>query len=176
MQARTPFKDRMQLLINHLPSLTVKNKTMIKRLFLTLICASCLTIVRAQTTPNEIVEKFFGMYSKEPLTAVDYIFSTNKWVANKEEGVRDLKNKLKITIEGLGEYCGYEVLAEKTAGANVKLMTFLVKYDRQPLRLTLLFYKPRDKWQLNHFSYGEGLSEELEEASKLYRLKENNNW
>lgn len=49
----------------------------------------------------------------------------------------------------------------------------LVKYDRQPLRFSFTFYKAKDVWQLYNFEYIDRLIEELDESSKVYRLKEN---
>ena len=37
----------------------------------------------------------------------------------------------------------------------------------------MLFYKPSKEWRLLNFSYDDTLDEELTEASKAYRLKEN---
>jgi hypothetical protein len=56
------------------------------------------------------------------------------------------------------------------------MITYIVKYDREPLRFTFFFYKPKDVWRVSNFSYDENISDELEEAAKVYRLKENINW
>ena len=151
------------------------------RLFLrlTLIGFISLTFIApsfGQTTTKEITDKFFEIYAKEPAKAVDYGFSTNKWMDRKLDAVTDLKNKLKNLIDLCGDYFGYELLSEKTAGQNIKMVTFIVKYDREPLRFIFFFYKPKDKWQLNNFSYDEDIDKDLEEATKAYRLNENINW
>jgi hypothetical protein len=67
----------------------------------------------------------------------------------------------------------YEKLTERTAGQSLIVITYLVKYDREPIRFTFTLYKADDYWQVNNFSYDENLGDELEEAAKLYRLKEN---
>jgi hypothetical protein len=48
-----------------------------------------------------------------------------------------------------------------------------VKYDRQPIRFNFLFYSPNGQWQLQNFSFDDGIDEELKEAAKIYKLKEN---
>lgn len=141
-----------------------------------LIVCSALTNSSAQTTTKEITEKFFSLYAKDPIKAVEYAFSTNKWFDKNQEGVSNLKNKLKNTIDLCGEYYGYEILSEKTAGECIKMVTFIVKYDRQPIRLSFLMYKPKDIWKVNNFSYDENIDDDLEEATKAYRLKENISW
>lgn len=145
-------------------------------LFISLIFTTCFTKTFGQTKTQEITDKFFSIYSKDPAKAVDYCFSTNKWMDRKLEAITDLKNKLKNLIELCGDYYGYELLSEKTAGQNIKMVTFILKYDREPIRFSFFFYKPKDKWQLNNFSYDEDIDKDLEEATKAYRLKENISW
>jgi hypothetical protein len=84
-----------------------------------------------------------------------------------------VKNKIKNLTELVGDYYGYELLTVKTAGPSVKIMTFVVKYDREPLRFIFLMYKAKDTWRVNNFSFDEELGDELTESAKAYRLKEN---
>jgi hypothetical protein len=149
----------------------------IKKLtFAGLFLFACLTKSIGQTTTNEITDKFFSLYSKDPIQAVDYAFSTNKWFDRQQDAVTNLKNKLKTTIGLCGDYYGYELLSEKTAGPSIKMITYIVKYDREPIRFTFFFYKPKDSWRVSNFSYDENIDNDLEEATKAYRLKENINW
>jgi hypothetical protein len=138
-------------------------------LLLTLIIAES----SGQTTPNEIAEKFFSIYSKDPLKAVDYAFSTNKWFDKQKDAVVGVKNKIKNLTDLVGDYYGYELLAEKSAGPSVKILTFIAKYDREPLRFIFLMYKAKDSWRVNNFSFDEDIGDELTESAKAYRLKEN---
>lgn len=146
------------------------------RIFLCLFLSFILTNTFGQTTTKEITDKFFSIYSKNPAKAIDYGFSTNKWLDRKIDAVTDLKNKLKNLIDLCGDYYGYELLSEKTAGENIKMVTFIVRYDREPIRFTFFFYKPNGTWRLNNFSYDEDIDKDLEEATKAYRLKENLNF
>ena len=127
-----------------------------------------------QSTTKEITDKFFTIYEKEPIKAVEYAFSTNKWFDRQQDAVANLKSKLKNLIELCGEYNGYEILSEKTAGESVKMITYIVKYDREPIRFTFLMYKSKNTWKVNNFSYDEDIDKDLDEATKAYRLIENN--
>jgi hypothetical protein len=105
--------------------------------------------------------------------AIDYIFSTNKYATNSQEGIDELKRSLKKTSTSAGAFWGYELLSKKSAGQGFIMLTFFVKYDRDPLTFRILFYKPHDSWQLQNFKFDNKMDEELEEASKAYRFKEN---
>jgi hypothetical protein len=138
-----------------------------------LMLSLIITETSAQTTPTEITDKFFSIYSKDPIKAVEYAFATNKWFDKKQDAIVGVKNKIKNLTELVGDYYGYELLTVKTAGPSVKIMTFVVKYDREPLRFIFLMYKAKDTWRVNNFSFDEELGDELTESAKAYRLKEN---
>ena len=149
-------------------------KILLQRLLLMgAIILTCLVKISGQSTTKAVIDKFFELYASDPSKAVEYGFSTNKWMANKPDDVDNLKNKLKNLIGLIGEYYGYEMVSEKTAGSRTKMITYLVIYDREPIRFSFFFYKPKDIWQLNNFSFDEDIDKDLEEASKAYRLKEN---
>jgi hypothetical protein len=128
----------------------------------------------AQEEPQKIIDQFFSLYrTKGANESVDYIFSTNKWMDESKDQIENVKFRLNGTIKLLGKYEGYNLITKKTVGEYLMLYTFMVRYDRQPLRFSLLFYKPSSEWKLYNFSYDDNFDEELKEAAKTYRLKEN---
>ncbi|MBC7721204.1 MAG: hypothetical protein H7068_04220 [Pedobacter sp.] len=128
----------------------------------------------AQSTPQDITRKFFALYKGgDSDKAIDYLFSSNPYSKDIAEGIEDVKRQLKKLVGQIGNYYESDLLATKTAGANVIMYTFLVRHDKQPLTFSIMFYKPNEKWQMQNFKYQNNTSEELEEASKFYRLKEN---
>jgi len=138
-----------------------------------LFCFLIIPGLKAQTTTTLITNKFFKIYSIDPIKAVDFAFSTNKWFEQKQDDVSNLKSKLKNLIDSCGAYCNYEKLTERTAGQSLIVITYLIKYERKPIRFTFTLYKADKFWQVNNFSFDENLGNELEDAAKLYRLKEN---
>jgi len=146
----------------------------IKLFLLTIALVASANILTAQNTIEEITASFFKAYEKDPQNAVDTIFSTNKWMLERnKDGIENIKTKLNSFLGLVGDYHGYEKITEKSIGQSYRLISYMVKYDRQPVRFTLIFYKPKDRWQLQNFQYDDSLSDELEESGKVYRLKEN---
>ena len=130
--------------------------------------------VSGQDDPQKIIDQFFNLYEKKsPNEAVDYLFSTNKWMNDSKDQIDNVKFKLNGTLKLIGGYAGHDLISKKTVGDHLTLYTFIIRYDRQPLRFSLLFYKPSNEWRLFNFSYDDSLDEELTEAAKVYRLKEN---
>lgn len=122
--------------------------------------------VRAQTNDKEIIKEFFEVFENDPIQALEYAFSTNPWMARNVDGVESVKNKFADLLPLIGDYYGWETITEKKIGENYKLVSYMVRYDRQPLRLTFIFYKPNDKWQVQNLQYDDNLDDELEEAAK----------
>lgn len=121
-----------------------------------------------------MIDEFFTLYkSKGVDPPLDYLFGTNKWMNNSKEQIEEVKSKLNSTIKQVGEYYGHDLITKKSVGERYWLYSFMLRYDRQPIRFSLLFYKPNDQWRFMNFSYNVKWDDELEEASKAYRLKEN---
>ncbi|REG86027.1 hypothetical protein [Winogradskyella sediminis] len=146
----------------------------IKLFTLLIVTVLSTNILKAQTTTEEITTEFFKTYEKSPQKAVDYVFETNKWMIDRnKDRIENVKTQLTSFLGLVGDYYGYEKVTEKSVGESYKLVSYMIKYDRQPVRFTFVFYKPKDKWQVQNFQYDDNLDDELEESGKVYRLKEN---
>ena len=122
--------------------------------------------LHAQSGDERITEEFFRQYALDPMKAFDYAFSTNKWMERNQDAVENLKNQYGKLLPLIGTYYGYDLITEKSKGDHLKVASFILRYDRQPIRLTFIFYKPKDRWQVQNLKYDDKLPEELEEASK----------
>jgi hypothetical protein len=131
-----------------------------------IFCLSLLSCTKDQN--NIIIDDFFKVYeSQSPGEAVDYLFSTNKWVDSSKEQVETIKSDLQKTISLLGEYYEYELISSKKINNSIVQYQYLVKYSRQPLRFTIVLYKPNEKWQVQNFHYDYNLLDELKDSSRL---------
>ena len=127
--------------------------------------------VFAQSSPQDLLDTFFKTYEKDPGKAVQDLYSTNKW----NERVKDDIDKIIGTVNGftesyMGKYYGHEIITTKNFSESFVLYSYLVKYDRQPLRFIFKFYRPNDKWVLYSYSLDDNLDDEIQEAAKLYYL------
>jgi hypothetical protein len=127
----------------------------------------------AQNSPEEMVNKFFDLYKKNGSDkAIDYLFATNKYAKDNQEAIDQLKSNLKNILAVDGPFWGYDLLLKKMAGENFVMLTLLVKHDRDPLTFRIVFYKPHNEWQVQNFKFDNKMDDELEEASKGYRIKD----
>lgn len=138
-----------------------------------LLIGICSIPTNAQYPP-EIISKFFDVYkSKGADPALDYIFSTNPFANDIASAVDQLKAKLRALTIVDGSFSGYDILTVKSAGDNYKMYTILVRHERDPITFRILFYHPSDKWQLQNFKFDNKMDDELNEASKAMKFKDN---
>ncbi|MCC3157017.1 hypothetical protein LJ737_07195 [Hymenobacter sp. 15J16-1T3B] len=132
-------------------------------------------LAQAQDTPDSLIDKFFKEYAKTPVQAVENLYMTNPWTGRNKDAIENLKSGVsKLTPEFVGKFYGYEPIVQKQVATSFVLRSYLVKYDRQPLRFTFQFYKANDKWFLYAFKFDTNLDDEVEEAAKLnYQLSTN---
>jgi hypothetical protein len=130
---------------------------------------SCLNQVIAQN-PDELVDKFFKEYSiKGKETALNNLIKTNPWVNPLDDAVVQLLSQIPATnTEVLGPYLGYEKINSKMVTKDYYFASFLSKYDRQYVRFTFSFFKPKNKWRIHKISIDNEFNGELEESMKLY--------
>ncbi|RTQ52560.1 hypothetical protein EJV47_05990 [Hymenobacter gummosus] len=139
-----------------------------KLLFTFLFLLFSTTLAQAQDTPDSLIDKFFKEYSKSPVQAVENLYSTNPWVSRKKDAVENLKGEIgKLTPDYVGKFYGYEPIVTRKIANSFVLRSYLIKYDRQPLRFTFEFYKANDKWFLFSFKFDTKIDDEIEEAAKL---------
>lgn len=141
--------------------------------FILLLLSACCFTSWSQKSAEEIIDEFFRIYEEKPVKAVDYIFGTNPWVKSNLDAVENVRSQLDGTLKLVGDYYGFEKITEKSVGENMKLISYMVKYDRQPLRFTFILYRPDEEWKIQNFQFDDSLAAELEEAAKLHRLSEN---
>jgi hypothetical protein len=142
-----------------------------------LICVTIFSFVsrpslgQANIVEETITRDFFKTYQTDPIIAYANLFSKSKWI--QQSDIETTKIKMKDFLTDMGAYNGYETITVKKAGDSFILKSFLVKYDRQPIRFTFILYKPSNEWKIQNFSYDTNIGDELEEAAKIDRLRAN---
>lgn len=128
----------------------------------------------AQQSPEEHVFQFFKTFKTEGYSAaIDHLYAANDWIDGSGEAVVNLKRKLAgITQDFVGHFNGYELITSRMVGKSLLLKSYMVRYDRQPIRFQFIFYKPKEEWVIHSFQYDGNLSNELEEATQLFMLRE----
>jgi outer membrane lipoprotein-sorting protein len=109
--------------------------------------------IHAQSNePEKIVKNFFDLYKQNRIEqALDYLFSSNPILYNKSESIKNLKNTFTNIEKVLGGYKDYSISYNQEHFESLKIIITYVRYEKQPLRLLFVFYKPGDKWIMYRF-------------------------
>ena len=144
------------------------------RLLVILFLITVSNSLTGQDSLDKMMETFFGQYEMTPVAAVDSLFHSNPYLREKNpDGVNQVLDRLSTSLTLVGDYRGYELIATKTVGSRMELRSYLVYYDRQPIRFLIAFYRVDDRWRLYSFEFNDTIKDELIEAATYYRLPDN---
>lgn len=121
----------------------------------------CYNKTYAQSSPEEITETFFTIFENDMSAAVDYLFSTNELIDPNQPGIKSIKEKMEVTRKLLGNFYGYETVNIYYAGESYQKHIYSIKYERQPVKMTIIYYKPNNKWKVQSLNFQDDIDSEL---------------
>jgi hypothetical protein len=116
----------------------------------------------AQERPEDVTTQFFVLYTEKGTdAAVDYVFATNRWLNSEQATIDNIKAQLKKGVAIIGQYYGYELIERKQLGESFVLLSYMLRYDRQPIKFSFILYKPNDKWQIQNLKFDDRLDDDI---------------
>jgi hypothetical protein len=133
-----------------------------------LVLVSVCPAAKAQDSGYQgIVQEFFTLLRDgHPVEAVEGLYGTNPWIARSRDAVETVKSSLLGLEDLVGRYRGHEALVETSLGDRLVYLSYLVVYDRQPLRFEFTFYRPEDRWMTYAFSFDDDIDEDLKQMGR----------
>lgn len=115
-----------------------------------------------ENNDSALIAKFFTLYEEEGIfKSLEYIYSDNFWIS-RDVGVSDtITNQLEKVVNLLGNYYGFELIKKAKLGTCYVVYSYLLKYDRQPLRFVFILYKPNNEWRFQSFNFDGNIGEEM---------------
>ncbi|WP_196891176.1 hypothetical protein [Aureivirga marina] len=137
-----------------------------KKIFLILIIVFISKPVFSQSNYTNMLDNFFSTYKTDREKALNDIFNTNEWLTNNKKGLISIQSRINHEILQMGNYNGYEELITTTLSDFLVLKSYVLKYDRQPILFTFIFYKAKDQWILYDFNYDNDINDELYDKAR----------
>ena len=120
-----------------------------------------------ETGYEPLIQKFFKTFEAGKVNeAIDQLYTTNKWAEQQRDMIQNIKTQFAGVGGLVGQYRGRELVGTTTVGGRLVHVTYMVLYDRQPLRFEFQFYKPQNDWIIYSFSFDTKLSDELEASAR----------
>jgi len=118
----------------------------------------------SQTGSDSIPENFFQIFEKKGSdAAIDYIYSTNKFMQGNIQASLKVKTELKKITSLVGKYHGHELMKKKVVSQSYVQLYYMAKFDRQPLKFIFILYKPDSTWQLQKLKFDDRIAEGFDE-------------
>ncbi len=118
----------------------------------------------SQTGSDSIPEKFFQIFEKKGSdAAIDYIYSTNKFMQSNIQASLKVKTELKKIASLVGKYHGHELMNKKNISKSYVQLYYMAKFDRPPLKFIFVLYKPDKTWQLQKLKFDDKVAEGFDE-------------
>lgn len=139
--------------------------------FIVLLVLLIPSITSASDYQDEI-DQFFELYKQGKVEeSVESIFKSNQFTATNSDLIGNVKNQLSSASEMVGSLKHIEKIGTYNVDDLIVHITYLVIYERQPVRFEFQFFKVDDKWRINTFSFDTGIDDDIEQLARKQALE-----
>ena len=117
--------------------------------------------LKAQATPEELMEPFFAIFAEDVNQAIDYLFESNPLIDGNQDGIKSIKERLELSRKLLGNYHGHEIVNIYHAGDSYAKYVYSLKYERQPVKFELVLYKAKNTWKVQNINFQDDIDTEF---------------
>tara|TARA_B110000196_G_scaffold56506_1_gene46768 strand:+ start:2995 stop:3495 length:501 start_codon:yes stop_codon:yes gene_type:complete len=116
---------------------------------------------------SDLAKPFFKYTEKgEYRKAVNSVLESGKpWIS--EQSIKEIGTQFESLKEMLGTYYGYEKILELNIKNRMVLEQYLARFERQPIIVEFIYYKPNDNWRVNNFLWTDELDDYMQEHAKF---------
>tara|TARA_B100002003_G_C13734812_1_gene366871 strand:- start:86 stop:523 length:438 start_codon:yes stop_codon:yes gene_type:complete len=138
----------------------------------------CISFFSGNLLANEYkteINEFFTLYKEGQIDeAVDSIYKTNSYVSSIPDQIKGVKNQLSALTGLVGELHHISHVHTYDVGGTFVHVTYLLTYDRQPIRFEFQFFKVKSGWRVYAFSFDDNMDDEIEALARKAAIESNN--
>lgn len=126
-----------------------------KKIFALLTFVSIFSFSLSAQSPEDLINSFFKTYQEKNINvAVKNLLSTNKFLSSDTIIASNWEKRFIKFTQNKGEYCGFELIEKEETSISFNTLSYLLKFEKAPVRIVFIMYKPKDKWQVNAMQTG----------------------
>ncbi|WP_371187322.1 hypothetical protein [Thalassotalea maritima] len=126
------------------------------------------------TDYQDEIDSFFELYQQDQINeAIDFIYRSNQYITTTSEQVSNRKTQLSTLKSLVGKIHHIDKIDTYKVGDNFVHITYLVIYDRQPIRYEFQFFKITDSWKIYSFAFDDHVTIEIAELARKAALSSN---
>lgn len=104
-------------------------------------------------TPQSLALAFFQkLQSGAPETALEELLK-NSPLLEQPQQLEVLKGQLRTLVPIAGKVLGFEFLDEEKKGSALLRVRYVVKYEKDGLIWSIMFYRPKEQWVVSAFKF-----------------------
>jgi hypothetical protein len=113
------------------------------------------------------IDKFFLAYEAGKISeAVDGLYQTNQWINPVGDEVVQVKSQLSSLQSLVGKNMGKELIATNNVKGRFVQVTYMLLYERQPVRAEFQFYKPKNDWVIYSFGFDTDFDDDIKAVAR----------
>jgi hypothetical protein len=139
------------------------------------LSAAVLLLAPAEASAGDYlprIEQFMAtLKAGKTNEALDALYASNKWMARSSDQVQNVQTQLASAEKLMGSLRAWEKLQDIQVGTRFVYVSYVVVYDRQPIRFEFEFFRPGDEWYILSFSFDAKLDDDVEQAARAQLLR-----
>ena len=120
------------------------------------------------------IDDFFELYQQGKISeSLEALYASNKYISPNQDQIKNLNNQLKSLPGLVGDINEIVKLAEYNVKDVFMHVTYIVIYERQPIRFEFQYFNSQDKWIIFSMLFDDDLDDEIEVLARQHALKNN---
>jgi hypothetical protein len=110
--------------------------------------------------PPDVVRIFLECILDDGQGCVKDLYQSGKWLSKDTVAIERVDSelrKLSSSVNLIGQLEGYELIRSRRMGETFWGLVYVLKYERQPIRLTFVYYNSKSSWSLFNFEIDEDI-------------------
>lgn len=137
----------------------------------TLVLLSILLISGGLKAQSDSLSAWCGQFFNELIDGKSHeallvLYQDSPEIVEDTAAWNEMVYQLDQMTEAYGPIFGYDSIQQKNLGESFMLLTYMGKYQYEPVRFTFEFYKPNKRWEIYGFAFDLNLVRDLEDASR----------
>ena len=107
----------------------------------------------APREPKAAAESFLGGMRDGKIEAAYDALLAGSPIPEQTQQYQLLKGQTQSQLQLFGKALDYEFIQQKEVGKSVLILKYILRYEKDAVTWTLVFYRPKDQWVVTALSY-----------------------
>ena len=117
------------------------------------------------------IDQFFRLVeAKQTEQAIEFIYASNPYASTISTQIEELKRQIGLLPSIAGKVHQIELIDTHRLGDSLVTLTYIVNYDRMPIRFVFQYFKTQKGWRIISFAFDDDIADEAKAHAKQRAL------